>query len=174
MKKVNYLILLVVVFMGISCEPTYVKEYSWAYPVAGDWTMNSYEKDIAGKDSLTSKSSFEFKTYNSSFGNDSIWLNDYASSVYDKATSKWVATHGNFWDIQCKVKVDMTNKTFANSKVVMNAMGGYEIGIKVLNGQIVGNDSIRFEIQFEDDAAPYGTTYILAGHRTTSYEEYMQ
>ncbi|MEI7502786.1 MAG: hypothetical protein WCJ61_05845, partial [Paludibacter sp.] len=78
MKKINYLILLVVVFMGISCEPTYVKEYSWAYPVAGDWTMNSYEKDIAGKDSLTSKSSFEFKTYNSSFGNDSIWLNDYA------------------------------------------------------------------------------------------------
>lgn len=164
MKKIILFILVAVAIIGTSCEPTYEKEYSWAYPLAGDWKLNSYEKSkINGKDSITSNEPFEIKIYNSSFGKDSIWIDDYATT----------SSNGHFWSMKFKAKVDMTSKTFANSGVVKNAVNGYSIGIKVNNGSVIGNDSIRFEIQFQDDATPYGKTYILAGHRIVGYDDYM-
>jgi hypothetical protein len=163
MKKINYLILLVVVFVGISCEPTYKKEYSWAYPVAGDWMVKTYVGGVAqGKP-------YEIKSYNSAFGKDSVWIDDYGIGV-DKA-----ANYGNFWTMKFKVAVNIGDKTFSNGTTnVINAIPDYGIGINILNGKIVGNDSIYFEVKFEDDATPYGTTYQIAGHRETSYEEYMK
>jgi hypothetical protein len=162
MKKINYLILLVVVFVGISCEPTYKKEYSWAYPVAGDWTVKTYIGGVA------QGSYYEIKSYNSSYGKDSILIDDYGIGV-DKA-----ANYGHFWTMKFKSAVNVTDKTFGNgAKTVLNKIPGYGIGIQTLNGKIVGNDSIYFEVKFEDDATPYGTTYQIAGHRTTSYEEYI-
>ena len=163
MKKINYLILLVVVFVGISCEPTSKKEYSWAYPVAGDWTVKTY---VAG---VAQSSYYEIKSYNSSFGKDSILIDDYGIGV-DKS-----ANYGNFWTMKFKLGVNVTDKTFGNgTKTVLNIIPDYEIGIQALNGKIVGNDSIYFEVKFEDDpTTPYGTTYQIAGHRKTSYEEYI-
>ena len=170
MKKINYLILLVVVLVGISCEPTYKKTYSWAYPVAGDWRVNSY---IGGV--LQKGGPYEIKSYNSSFGKDSVWFDDYGSSTFDAIKNKWTISNGNFYTMKYKTSVNMSTKTFGNdtTKAVMNAIGGYEIGIKVFNGKIIGNDSISFDIQFEDDTTPYGTTYQLAGHREVSYEDYI-
>jgi len=162
MKKINYLILLVVVFVGISCEPTSKKEYSWAYPVAGDWTVKTYVDGAAQSDY------YEIKSYNSSFGKDSILIDDYGTGV-DKS-----ANYGNFWTMKFKLAVNVADKTFGNgTNTVLNIIPDYEIGIQALNGKIVGNDSIYFEVKFEDDATPYGTTYQIAGHRTTSYEEYI-
>ena len=59
MKKINYLILLIVVFVGISCEPTYKKTYSWAYPVAGDWMVKAYVDGV-----LQKGGPYEIKSYN--------------------------------------------------------------------------------------------------------------
>ena len=158
MKKINYLILLVVVFVGISCEPTSKKEYSWAYPVAGDWTVNV---SVAG---TKVKGPCEMKSYNSSFGKDSIWIDDIVS--YTPGYS--------FYAFQAKAAVNVAAKTFDNgTKSVTNAFPDYAIGVNVKNGKIIGNDSIYFELQFEDDSTPYGVTYQVAGHRTTSYEEYI-
>ena len=176
MKKIIYLILIAVVYMNTSCEPTYVKEYNWAYPVAGDWTVTStkfFLKDIVNgpqNDSIGEPSDpFEIKSYNSSFGKDSIWIDDYGKGV-DKS-----ANYGNFWTMKFKAAVNMNSKTFGNgTATVTNAIPDYGIGIKILNGKIVGNDSVYFEIQFEDDTTPFGITYREAGHRTTSYEEYTQ
>ena len=165
MKKINYLILLVVVLVGISCEPTYVKTYSWAYPVAGDWTVKTYvDGEVFGK-------AREIKSYNSAFGKDSIWIDDIIS----------YSPYASFWDFQAKIAVNMGSKTFGNgTNSVISAVPDYGIGVKVMNGKIIGNDSIYFEIQFGDDTdangdpQPYGTTYQIKGHRTTSYEEYMR
>lgn len=155
MKKINYLILLLVVIVGVSCEPTYVKEYSWAYPVAGDWTLRPY---VAGVE--VAGGPFEFKTYNSAFGKDSVWLDDYATT----------SSNGHFWSFKIKVAVDMTTKTFS-TQGSKNTITGYPINIIVTNGKIVNNDSITMDVEFGDDP---GNIYQLAGHRTTSYEEYMQ
>jgi len=164
MKKIKYLILLVVVLVGVSCEPTYTKTYSWAYPVAGDWMVKTYVEGVAfGKPR-------EIKSYNSAFGKDSIWIDDILS----------YKPYYSFWDFQAKVAVNIGAKTFSNAKTVISAVPDYGIGVKVMNGKIVGNDSIYFEVQFEDDTdalgapQPYGTTYQVAGHREVGYDEYVQ
>lgn len=136
-----------------SCEPKYEKQYSWAYPLAGDWTLTAYVNNEAITDP------FEVKIYNSSFGQDSIWIDDYATT----------SSNGHFWSMKFKAKADMTAKTF-QSIGSKNAVTGYGITIKVANGKVVDTDSITMDLEFSDDQ---GTIYKLAGHRTTSYEEYM-
>ena len=166
MKKINYIILLMLTILVASCEPTFEKQYNWAYPVTGEWTVKAY---IDGE-AIVSKP-FEIKSYNSSIGKDSIWIDDIVT----------YAPGYGFWDFQAKVAVNMATKTFGNGKdSVFSVVPDYEIGVKVKNGKVINNDSIYFEIEFEDDTDgngdpdPYGTTYQIAGHRTTSYDEYMQ
>ena len=157
MKKIKILILSLVAVAFFSCEPTYVKEYNWAYPVAGDWTVNVYV------DGVLAFGPYEIKTYNSSFGKDSIWIDDYQ----------------HLWPMKFKAFVDMNAKTFKTDSV-RNAFSSKKARVVVANGKIVNNDSIYFEARFEDDTdaankpLPWGTTYQIAGHRLTSYEEYMQ
>jgi len=155
MKKINYLILLIVVFVGISCEPTYKKTYSWAYPVAGDWMVKAYVDGV-----LQKGGPYEIKSYNSAFGKDSIWIDDYATT----------SSNGNFWSFKVKTSVNVGSKTFSTVGST-NAITGYPIKIVVTNGKIIGTDSITMDVVFEDDAT---TTYQLAGHREVSYEEYTQ
>lgn len=168
MRIIKLIIMSLVAVAFFSCEPTYTKTYSWAYPIAGDWMVRSYDANGA-----VTGGPYEIKSYNSSFGKDSIWFDDYGSSTFNATTKKWTIVPGNFWTMKYKTAVNMGAKTFSTTGST-SAIGGYEIGIKVLNGKIIGNDSIRFDIQFEDDTTPYGTTYTLAGHREVSYEEYTQ
>lgn len=151
MKKLFYSIAIIFGLMVSlsSCQKKIEKEYNWAYPVAGDWTLHAYidDEEIYGP--------FEIKVYNTSFGQDSIWIDDY---------------HGNFWDMKFKAKVDMSNNTFETSGS-KNAIAGYGINIKVTDGKVINKDSIYFNMEFQDDP---GTIYTLAGHRTTAYDEYME
>ncbi len=153
MRIFKLLIVAIAALALFSCEPKYEKQYSWAYPLAGDWTLTAYVDDEAVSDP------FELKIYNSSFGQDSIWIDDYATT----------SSNGHFWSMKFKAKVDMSTKTF-QSVGSKNAVDKYGIVIKVSDGKVIGNDSISMNVVFEDDAT---TTYKLAGHRTTSYEEYM-
>lgn len=154
-KEMKRILSLLFVIMGVllvhtSCEQKYDKEFNWAYPVAGQWKCNAYVngENIYGP--------FEIKSYNSSFGQDSIWIDDY---------------NGNFWQFKIKTAVDMPNRTFQTSNST-NAIAGYGINIKVSNGRIINNDSISLDIEFEDD--PDGLVYTIAGHRSQYYDDYMQ
>lgn len=42
MRIFKVLSIVVLTFTFFSCEPTYEKEYSWAYPIAGDWKVNAF------------------------------------------------------------------------------------------------------------------------------------
>jgi hypothetical protein len=110
------------------------------------------------------------RAYNTSFGTDSVWFDDYASG----------ATAGNHpWlqGLKFKVAANMAAKTFQTTNFV-NALSAYgpvgapkgEMNLTVENGKIVGVDSIYMEVQLSDDP---GITYIYSGHRETSYEDYM-
>jgi len=163
MKKNKTYLLGIVLILSLaffSCQKKIEKEYNWAYPVAGDWTLKAHvdNEEVAGP--------FEVKIYNTSFGQDSIWIDDY---------------NGNFWDMKLKAKVDMSTKTFEtagspgiNYKIEVEENGEtverYPI-FKVMEGKVVNTDSIYFKMEFEDDP---GTIYTISGHRTTSYDEYMQ
>lgn len=149
MKSISILSLVLLSLAIFSCQKKIEKEYSWAYPVAGDWTLKAHvdNEEVAGP--------FEVKIYNTSFGQDSIWIDDY---------------NGNFYQMKCKAKVDMSNLTFQTAGST-NAITGYGINVKVMEGKVINKDSIYFKMEFSDDP---GTVYTLSGHRTTSYEEYMQ
>lgn len=153
MKKILFLLAVVLAFA--SCEPKFEKEYSWAYPVAGDWIVNAYDLS----DSSFYYGPFEMRGYNSSFGKDSIWFDDYASE----------SAYGQFWSMKYKVAVNMASKTFSTTAFT-NGLSYYnDITVDVANGKIVGNDSIYMEVTFSDDP----TTFIISGHRELSYDEYM-
>lgn len=133
----------------LSCQKKIEKEYSWAYPVAGDWTLKAtYDDEVEGP--------FEVKVYNTSFGQDSIWIDDYA---------------GNFAGLKFKAKVDMASKTFQTSGSKNIATGSFANDVvKITEGKIVNNDSIYFKMEL--GKLP-GTVFTISGHRTTSYDEYM-
>jgi len=162
MRIIKLLIVLLVAVGFFSCSPKYDKQYNWAYPVTGDWMVKAYYT-VGGIQKTFGP--LEMKSYNSSFGRDSIWIDDYP--VYSTSTKTW---GGNFWAMKFKSAVDMSNKTF-NTTGTINALSGYPINIKVSNGKIVGTDSITMDVIFGDDPT---TTYRLAGHREQSYEEYTQ
>lgn len=153
MRIFKVLSIVVLALTFFSCEPTYEKEYSWAYPLAGDWKVNAFVdgSEVGGP--------YEIKIYNSSFGQDSIWIDDYATT----------SSNGHFWSMKFKAKANMTAKTFesAGSK---NAVKNYGIIIKLSNGKVIGNDSISMDLEFADDA---GTIYQLKGRRIVSYDDYM-
>jgi hypothetical protein len=154
MKKINILILMAVVLVCISCKPSYDKKYSWAYPVAGDWSVKAY------KNGTFYGGPYEIRSFNPSMGRDSIWIDDYATT----------SANGNFWSFKVKAAVDMSNKTFKTTGST-NAITGYPIKIVVSNGQIIGNDSITMNVVFSDEPT---STYKFSGHREVSYEEYTQ
>lgn len=151
--------LLIIAIIGVtffSCEPTYEKEYSWAYPIAGDWKLMA---TVDGKPVSWAPDPFEIKIYNSSFGQDSIWIDDYATT----------SSNGHFYSFKLKAAANMTDKTFSSVGSI-NAVPKYGIEIKVTGGQVIGTDSIIMNLEFADDA---GTIYKLAGRRIVSYEDYM-
>lgn len=39
------------------------------------------------------------------------------------------------------------------------------VGVKITDGKVIGADSLYFEIEFEDDETPFGTTYEIKGSR---------
>ena len=162
MRKLKLLIVLLIAVAFYSCKPSYDKQYNWAYPVAGDWKV---EATYTAGGVVKSAGKFEMKSYNSSFGKDSIWFDDYP--VYHASTKSWTY---NFWEMKFKTAVNMSAKTFGTTGSI-NAIDGYPITIKVSNGKIIGNDSISMDVIFGDDPT---TTYKIAGHRELSYEEYVQ
>jgi hypothetical protein len=178
MKKINLLSIFIISLVFASCEPKYEKEYNWAYPVCGDWMVKVYVHDTVNDKDTVFAGPLEMKTYNSAFGQDSIWIDDYP--VYYSSDDRYI---GNFWTLQVKAAVDMKSLTFQSDSAI-SVVPDYPVAIKVLNGKVINKDSIYFELQFDDDgyydengdwvSTPFETTYKIAGHRETSYEEYMQ
>ena len=105
MKKILFLLTVVLAFA--SCEPKFEKEYSWAYPVAGDWLIKVY--DLADGAQVTDP--FEMRAYNPSFGTDSIWFDDYASEA-------GYGNHPVMYGLKFKVAANMSAKTFQTTDYV--------------------------------------------------------
>ncbi|MBP1663185.1 MAG: hypothetical protein H6Q19_325 [Bacteroidetes bacterium] len=144
MKKLSYIFILVLTIVMASCEQNIEYDKIGENKTDGEWMVKAYVNgtNIFG--------SFPIRTYKTISGKDSLYINDY---------------EGRFWDFNVKAAVKTTDNTFQTQRSV-NIVSGKNIGVKVLNGRIINNDSIYMEIQFEDDETPYGVTYQLAGHRT--------
>jgi hypothetical protein len=151
MKKINYISQLLLAFLlllFVSCQKMeFTKEFNWAYPVSGEWAL---QLEFGGD---VDPGPYFIKVYNSSFGQDSVWIDD----------------NGNIWPFKAKAKVDMAGLTFSTTNFISHPGTSSEDLVTITNGKIINNDSIYFEVEFASDA---GTIYKMYGHRATSYEEY--
>lgn len=151
MKKIlfKYKFLLAGLFMLVlSCQKMeYTQEFNWAYPLSGEWAL---QLEYGG---TVDPGPYFLKVYNTSFGQDSVWIDD----------------NGNIWPFKAKAKVDMKALTFSTTNFTSFPGTGYEDAVTITNGKIINKDSIYFEAEFASDA---GTTYKMYGHRSTSYNEY--
>ena len=71
---------------------------------------------------------------------------------------------GKFWNFQGSVALNSENMTFESASSI-NTRSSVGAKFRVFNGQILGSDSIAFNIQFENDETPYGITYNIKGRR---------
>ncbi|HLN72634.1 MAG TPA: lipid-binding protein [Prolixibacteraceae bacterium] len=143
--SINKLLILALMLIVWSCDKEdYKQEFSSTYPISGDWT-------IRVNDGTTVSGPLFMKIYNTSFSKDSVWIDD----------------NSTYWQTKSKVKVDMTNLTFSGENTQNEY---YDSQVSYANGKVIGKDSIYFEVKFSDDDK--NLTYIYAGHRKQSYEEY--
>lgn len=151
MKKIIYLLGLLTLGIITSCERETENATisdttnSNKINMSGQWEITAYN------DSSMVFGPFKIITLEASAGNDSIIIQD---------------TEVKFWKFQVKALADEKYGTFQTTLSTCE-VSPESIGIKISNGKILNSDSIYFEIQFEDDETPYGTTYLLKGHRTS-------
>jgi hypothetical protein len=145
---ISQLFLASLIMLMVSCQKMeYTQEFNWAYPVSGEWALKlEFGGDVY-------PGPYFIKVYNSSFGKDSVWIDD----------------HGNIWPFKAKAKVDMTALTFSTTSYISHPGTSSEDLVTITNGRIINNDSIYFEAEFGSDP---GTIYKMYGHRATSYDEY--
>lgn len=145
--NIKPILFLGILFTTFSCQKEYKQEFNWAYPVSGDWTV----KVANGGNVLTT---ITMKTYNTSFGKDSIWVDD----------------NKNFWPFKAKAKVDVKAGTFQTTDFVSYQGSKDEDNVTIGNAKVMNKDSIYMEVSFGSEP---GKTYTISGHRKQSYEEYM-
>jgi hypothetical protein len=160
--KIRYILLAIAAITFASCQPDPEPGGTATQDVAGEWWVQYYEDDGAGN--LTQLSDYlKLSTFNTAANTpDSIWISDLA----------------HFWDIQVKVPLNYSAKTFAIEEGD-NVSYASKVTIrdgKVLLGQGksssgVKTDSIYVKMLFDDDTTPYGTIYVAAGHRRTGFLE---
>lgn len=148
MKKIFYLFTFVLLFTLVACEQDLKTENlntedlkSSESNMNGNWTVNAYMGNelMFGPFTITTQMTAE---------NDSLFLRD----------------EGEFWNFQTKAAIISTSSAFETNASV-NEISKFKANIKVLDGSIINNDSIAFDIQFEDDETPYAFTYEIKGRK---------
>lgn len=151
MSKFNNILIYLLSILGIafmlaSCESEEKVNLQEAteHPLVGEWKVDAYiGNEVIFKNVILNADQI------SSTRNDSIVLRD---------------TVNYFWDFQVKVAVINKNSLFQTQHSV-SEVADHNIGVKISNGKIINNDSIYFEVAFEDDEIPYGTIYQMKGSR---------
>jgi len=143
MKKILFFSLFMLLFITVACDQTLESELSNLPEtnLNGDWTVSAYI------DNNIIYGPFTVSTLMTP-ANESIVIKD----------------NGEFWKFQTEAQLIDSNEGFATQSSV-NQKSSLEAKINILDGSIVDNDSITFDIQFEDDETPYGFTYKIKGRR---------
>jgi hypothetical protein len=169
MKKITiYTLLVCISLLWIGCQEDPEPGGTAIQDVAGEWWVRIYIGGTTENDIVVDY--VKVTTFNTaSNSSDSLW-------IYDNL---------NIWEFQVKAGYDKANKSFSASQARNISYPDSEVTItdgKVLLGQGrsssgVQTDSIHFVVSFNDDTDangdpdPYGTQYIIAGHRRTGFLE---
>lgn len=146
MKKIIYLLSFIVLGIFASCERDSANiEFLNTINIDGKWEVTAHNDTMA----ISAPFTVQTTSSKNSTLNDSLIIKD---------------SKDEFWSFQVTAALNEEFGTF-ETELSPNEVCEERIGVKIFNGKIINNDSIYFEIQFEDDVKPYESTYILKGHR---------
>jgi hypothetical protein len=168
MKNITiYTFLVCISLLFIGCQEDPEPGGTATQDVAGEWWVRVY---VGGTDESNIALDYvKVMTFN---------------TASNRSDSLWIYDVDNIWEFQVKVGYDKATKTFAVSQAPNVT---YESQVTVTDGKVllgqgrstsgVQTDSIYFVASFSDDSDingdpdPYGTEYIIAGHRRTGFLE---
>jgi len=157
MKNIKYLYLIVLIgFVFSSCQEWIDKdeveiEYSAAWPITGEWNVSEYYD--TGDGFVNAYGPYGMNLFNSSFSEDSIWID-------------------NLYDSGIKIKAQKTGTTtfVVTGAPDVNGVIPGDWTIDVIGGEIVGTDSIIMNVViYMGDGTVYDD-YYEAGPRMTGFE----
>ena len=70
-----------------------------------------------------------------------------------------------FWDFAVNATYTPKKESFETKLSLCQVSEDEVVGVKITDGKVIGADSLYFEIEFEDDETPFGTTYEIKGSR---------
>lgn len=116
--------------------------------------------------------------YEDPYGMGVIDLFTYNTAAND-VDKMWITDDGNFWQFTMKIDCNVNTLTFGCDEMDYDAKGtgkGKITNGKVLLGAATNlhgmpNDSIVFDIAFDDDEEPYCYTYRISGQKYTGFYE---
>jgi hypothetical protein len=156
MKNIRYIIFIVLAaFIVSSCQEWIdfkdpVIEHSSAWPLTGEWYVIEYYEGDAGLEAAYGP--YSINVYNSSFSEDSIWVE-------------------NIYDSGFKVKARKTGtNTFAveGAEDINGVAPGFTFDIS--EAQVINTDSIAFRVIIYDPDGVVYDDYWEAGYRKTGFE----
>ncbi|MBN2261504.1 MAG: hypothetical protein JW735_01235 [Prolixibacteraceae bacterium] len=170
-RNIIYLLPLFFLFAVSSCMEDPEVWNSKVVDMSGDWYVQ-YNHESYGVDPF-GVGFAELLTYNTASDDGTeMWLTDV------------VGGSATFWDYKVKVPVSTGALTFGSNEALVNAVEGYEIGVKIMNGKIIEDavtlpsgyvtDSIYFEVWFEDLEGATGIAddkLLVGGYRRTGFIE---
>jgi hypothetical protein len=116
--------------------------------------------------------------YEDPYGLGEIDVFTYNTTAND-ADKMWISDMGNFWQFTMKIPCDANAMTFSCPEMDYDAAGTGKA--KITNGKVLlgaaknlhgmPNDSIVFDISFNDDDPAYGYIYRMSGQKYTGFYE---
>ena len=144
MKKNIFLLSIFLLIFATSCEQAIEKdgfnESNLDSHINGNWEVNAYLDNelIFGPFTLSTKEV-----------NNKINITD----------------NGSFWNFNVHAEI-ISIKDIFRSEASLNASSPVDAKVNILNGAIIDNDKIIFEIEFEDDETSSRYTYYIEGKRS--------
>lgn len=115
--------------------------------LSGDWVVNEYDLDLNNL-----YGPYTLQIYNTSFDENSIWIENIYDSGYKIKTSK------------------LSDTTFGGEGSV-DVTEEHAGTINILEAEVINNDSIIFRVVLLDETGAVVDDYYEAGHRYTGWPE---
>ncbi len=149
MKKIFFYItfLFAVSFLVTSCEDDdYEAGDAGSVTLSGDWVVNEYDLDMNNL-----YGPYELQIYNTSYGTDSVWVD-------------------NIYDADIKVKAAKTSETSFVLSSGPDVAGGYA-NVSISEALVIDYDSIVFRVTLYNEDGSVYDDYYEAGTRYTGWED---
>lgn len=115
--------------------------------IIGEWQVAAYIEDEAVSDAFR------------------LDIAMHSVAKTDSITISELDQESVFWDFAVNAAFAVRNNTFETKLSLCQVSEDEIIGVNISNGKLVTSDSLYFEIKFEDDEIPFGTTYKIKGRR---------